>query len=287
VTDVGHPGAAQGAGRARALAAGLVMVMVLAGAGCASTDQASGDFHPAQAGVLTVATAEIPLPGMWNGTAAHPTGGFEYELAKALADQLGLARVKVVIVAFTRMVGGDLGGADLALSDVTATDQRRQVLEFTGPYLAATPAVLVRTGQSVPDLETAQGLSWAVGRSTTLHDFLTQTIRPTGRPVLSSSQAQTVAAVEDHRVDAGLLDLPVAAAIARDSADRLSVAGQFDSNDDLSAALPSGSANLDAASSAIRALIADGTISSLAKRWLGLTVSGTSAQQVPLIRTQG
>ena len=262
-------------------------MIALAATGCASTDQASGDFRPAQAGVLTVATAEIPLPGMWNGTAVHPTGGFEDGLAKALADRLGLARVKVVIVAFTRMVGGDLGGADLALSDVTATDQRRQVLEFSGPYLAATPAVLVRAGQSVPDLETAQGLSWAVGRSTTLHDFLTQTIRPTGRVMLSSSQAQTVAAVEDHRVDAGLLDLPVAAAIARDSADRLSVAGQFDSNDDLSAALPSGSANLDAVSSAIRALIADGTISSLAKRWLGLTVSGTSAQQVPLIRTQG
>jgi ABC-type amino acid transport substrate-binding protein len=264
----------------------LVVVAALAAGACASTVKASGDFTPAHHGVLTVATSEVPLPGLWDGTAAHPTGGFEYELAKDLAKQFGLDRVKVVLVPFDQIIGGHLGGADLALSDLTATPERGQVLDFTDPYLAATPAALVRAGQSVPDLHTAQGLTWAVGRHTTLSDFVDGTIQPNTHTLVTGSQHDTVAAVEDHRVDAGLLDLPVAAAVARDSKGRLSVAGQFDSSDDLSAALPQGSGNLDAASSAIRALIADGTIAALAKQWLGITLDGTSADHVPLIRTQ-
>ena len=268
------------------MAVALAVVVTLAVvAGCSSSDRASGDFRPAHAGTLTVATAEVPLDGFWDGTESHPTGGFEFELAKDLAHQFGLAHVRVVIVPFDQIVAGHLGGADLALSDVTATPTRGQVLDFSDPYLAATPAVLVRAGQSVPDLHTAQGLRWAVGRTTTLRDFLETTIRPTPPTRSSASQHETVSAVEDHQVDAGLLDLPVAAAVARDSDGRLSVAGQFDSNDDLSAALPQGSANLDATSSAIRGLIADGTIATLAEKWLGISIEGTSAEHVPLIRT--
>jgi polar amino acid transport system substrate-binding protein len=264
----------------------VVLVALLATVGCSSTDDASGDFTPSHARVLTVATAEVPLPGFWDGTGSHPTGGFEFELAKDLAHQFGLKKVQVVIVPFDQIVAGHLGGADMALSDVTATPERGEVLDFSDPYLAATPAVLVRTGQSVPDLHTAEGLRWAVGRTSTLRDFLETTIRPTTTTHLSRTQHETVTAIEDHQVDAGLLDLPVAAAVARDSNGRLAVAGQFDSNDDLSAALPQGSGNLDATSSAIRALIADGTIAALAEKWLGITLDGTSADQVPLIRTQ-
>jgi ABC-type amino acid transport substrate-binding protein len=146
--------------------------------------------------------------------------------------------------------------------------------------------VLVRSGRGVPDLHAAQGLSWAVGGASTLHDFLDGTVQPDGSVLLTSSLQETVAAIEDGRVDAGLLDLPVAAAVARASDGRLSVAGQFQANDDVSAALPNNSPNVDAVSSALRALIADGTVSSLAHRWLGLTVKGTSAVHVPLIRTE-
>jgi polar amino acid transport system substrate-binding protein len=267
-----------------AVAAALVLALV--GSACASTDSAAGDFTSVHRGVLTVATAEIPLPGLWTGTPHHPTGGFEYQLARDLAHKLGLGKVKVVIVPFTDIVTGHLEGADLALSDITATNARSQYLDFTDPYLAATPAVLVRAGRSVPDLKTAQGLSWAVGRSTTLADFLHDTVQPDHDPSISDSQAQTVAAVREGRVEAGLLDLPVAAAVARDSHGELAVAGQFDQSDDLSVALPNNSPNLDAVSSAVRALIADGTVASLAEQWLGLRLDGTTAEQIPVIPTQ-
>ena len=262
----------------------LVTFLLIAAVGCTITKRASGDFTPRHHGILTVATAEIPLPGMWTGTADHPTGGFEYALAKNLAKRFGLARVKFVLVPFDQIITGHLGGADLALSDLTPTKTRGRYLDFSNTYLAATPAVLVRSGQNVPDLNTAQKLRWAVGRRTTLEAFLNSTVQPNAPLSVTTSQSETVHALETHKVDAGLLDLPVAAAIARASHGRLAVAGQFDQPDGLSAALPNRSDNLDATSSAIRALIADGTIAELAKRWLGITLDGTQAQKVPLIR---
>ena len=247
---------------------------------------ASGNFTPAHKGKLTVATGEVPLEGFWEGTARHPTGGFEYELAVAIAKQLGLHHVAIVVVPFSQIVQGDLGGADIALSDITATGDREQVLDFSDPYLSARPSVLVRAGTSVSDLKTARGLTWTVGRSSTLLGFLNDTIQPDTPSLLSSSLGQSVDAVRNGKVDAALLDLPVAAAVARDSGGALTVAGQFDSNDDISAAVVQGSPNLDAVQSAVRALIADGTIASLADRWLGLDINGTQADQVPLIRTE-
>jgi ABC-type amino acid transport substrate-binding protein len=270
---------------------GAVVVACLSAAlalgACGSGSPASGRFRPKVADTLTVVTSEIPLPGFWEGTAAQPTGGFEYELAVALAQRFGLAHVRVVVVPFAQLVAGDTAGADVALADITATKARRTVLDFTGPYLPATPGVLVRRGTSVPDLKTAQSLTWAVGRSTTLHDYLVDTIQPDAPPILTTARQQVVDAVTSHRVDAGLLDLPVAAAMASASNGRLTVAGQFDKNDDVSAALPKGSHDVDAVDSALRALTADGTIAKLAKQWLGLDIRGGSAQKVPLIRTEG
>ncbi|HEX4776266.1 MAG TPA: ABC transporter substrate-binding protein [Acidimicrobiia bacterium] len=273
------------AARTRAFVA-LLLVLAVVATACGMNVNAAGEFKARRHDTLTVATGEVPLTGLWEGTAAHPTGGFEYELARALAKHFGLKHLDVVVVPFSRLVQGDLGGADLALSDMTATAARERFLDFTNPYLRARPAVLVRNGRDVPDLHAAQGLSWAVGGASTLHDYLDDTISPDGPVLLTSSLAQTVTAIDDGRVDAGLLDLPVAAAVARASHGQLSVAGQFQKNDDVSAALPNDSPNVDAVSSALRALIADGTVSSLARRWLGLTVKGTSAVHVPLIRTE-
>ncbi len=39
--------------------------------------------------------AQIPDPGFWYGTFEHPTGGFEYGLARALAARFGLAKIEV------------------------------------------------------------------------------------------------------------------------------------------------------------------------------------------------
>lgn len=260
--------------------------MVIASCGGAAkpnSSRASGIFRPATPGVLTVATAQVPAPGFWEGTAARPSGGFEWDLAQAMARRFGLARLVVVEVPFEDLISARLGGADLALSQLTPTQQRDKVVDFSEPYLPAKPAVLVRARARVDDMASARDQRWSVRRLSTLEEFLTKTVRPK-KPVLSlDTRQESLDAVADGKADAVLLDLPVAAAIASRSGGRFKVAGQFPRDDSLAAVLPNDSSNKEAVDSALRALATDGTLRRLADRWLQVAVTGGAAEDIPLI----
>jgi ABC-type amino acid transport substrate-binding protein len=265
--------------------AAIAIVLALGVAACGRTG-AAGTFAPRTPDTLTVATAQVPEPGFWSGTATHPTGGFEYELARALAAHFGLARTKVVVVPFAQLVGGDLGGADLALSDITVTSERSQHVSFSSSYLSAPPGILVRPGTQVPDVHAAQALRWAVQGGTTLQSALEETIEPSSPPLVLHHQREALGALRSGRVNAVMIDLPVALAYAREAPHAYAVAAQLPSEAVLAAALPKGSGNVEAVDSALRALNADGTIERLAEEWLHTDVSEGSDEQVPALRTE-
>src|SRR5689334_23480466 len=121
--------------------AALLGAAALTATACGGGGSAAGSsFEPMKPGVLTVATAFLPAPGFWQGR--PPTAGFEAGLAAALAHRLGLHRVDVVQVPFGQIVRGKLGGADIALSQLTPTGEREKSVDFTTSYLDAPPGVL-------------------------------------------------------------------------------------------------------------------------------------------------
>jgi polar amino acid transport system substrate-binding protein len=271
----------------RSLLAAALAALALAALGCANAGNgAAGTFTPHTKGTLTLATAQIPDPGFWYGTFAHPTGGFEYTLAQALAERFKLKRIKVVEVPFHELVRGNLGGADLALSDITITEAREQHLDFSTAYLKAPPAIVVRPGTEVADVNDARDLHWAVQNDTTLKEALEKQIEPTTRTLVFEHQSEKLAALEDGRVDAVLLDLPVALAYARESPHKYAVAAQLPSEAVLGAALPAGSDNVEAVDSALRALKAEGEIDRLGHRWLHAEIEEGGAEDVPVLRTE-
>jgi polar amino acid transport system substrate-binding protein len=268
------------------LAAALVALALVA-LGCANPGNgAAGTFTPRTKDTLTVATAQIPDPGFWYGTFAHPTGGFEYALAQALAKRFELKRIKVVEVPFHDLVRGNLGGADLALSDITITEAREQHLDFSTAYLKAPPAIVVRPGTEVADVNDARDLHWAVQNDTTLKEALEKQIEPTTKTLVFEHQSEKLAALEDGRVEAVLLDLPVALALARESPRKYAVAAQLPSEAVLGAALPAGSDNVEAVDSALRALKAEGEIDRLGHRWLRAEIEEGGAEDIPVLRTE-
>jgi polar amino acid transport system substrate-binding protein len=233
--------------------------------------------------VLKVATAQLPAAGFWEGTAASPTGGFEWGLAQALAKRFGLTTVNIVEVPFERLISGELDGADLALSQLTGTEGREKVLDFSEPYLPAQPAILTRAGTKVADVASARAQRWTVRRRSTLETFLAKKVRP-NKPIQTfDSRQESIDALTSGAADAVLLDLPVASAIASRSGGHLRVAAQFPTEDNLSVALPDQSPNREAIDSAIRALRTDGTLRDLADRWLKVAITGGLAEDIPLI----
>lgn len=266
------------------LCAALIAV-ALAGCGQDPAPPSAGTFTPTTPGTLTVAVDEVPRPGFWLGTADAPTGGFEHGLARELAGRLGLDELRLVTVPFARIVAGDLGGADVAISDVSVTDERARVVDFSVPYLPAVPAILVRDGQEVRDLFGARRLTWAVERGTTLETALDQRIRPQGDPVRTPTEEAAVAELTGGRVEAVLLDLPVALAYAAAPGGRLAVAAQLPGDEHLAVVLPKDSDNRAAVDSALRALRADGTTRDLAQRWLGIDLQDAQVDDVLALRT--
>ncbi|HEY5052305.1 MAG TPA: ABC transporter substrate-binding protein [Solirubrobacterales bacterium] len=268
------------------LGATVLTFLALGGAlcGCGSISGSAGSFSSVQPNVLTVATAAVPSAGFWEGTATHPTGGFEYELAREMAKRFGLDRVQIKVVHFHRLVSGHLGGADLGIDLITPTAEREDVLEFSTPYLKSAPTVVVRSGTEVPDLAGAQELRWGAVRSTTFVEAIADSIVPEASIRLFDGQRELLAALSSGRVEAALFDLPLAVAIASESKGELEAVAQLPDREALSVALPKGSSNRQAVDSAIRAFTADGTIEDLLSEWVGSDATEAESA-IPLLHT--
>jgi ABC-type amino acid transport substrate-binding protein len=152
--------------------------------------------------------------------------------------------------------------------------------------MRAPPAIVVRPGTEVADVNAARGLRWAVQRDTTLKEALEKQIEPTTKTLVFQHQRQKLAALEGGRVDAVLLDLPVALALARESPRKYAVVAQLPSEAVLGAALPPGSENAEAVDSALRALKSEGEIDRLGRRWLHADIEEGGDEDVPVLRTE-
>ena len=260
----------------------IVALVPLTGCGDGLGD-AGGSFEPSKTGVLTVVTEPFPTQGFWEGSPKEPTGGLEYEMAIELADRFGLDEVEVRTAGFSEIVAGDLGDADLGMALITPTEERDEFLDFSTPYIQAAPALVVREGTDVPDVETAQELVWALGEGTTFEDVVRELINPDSEPLLFAGQEAQIEAVRSGEADVAMFDLPAAEAIVQED-DGLAVAAKLSDTEPIAVALPEGSENTEAVSTELRAMIADGTLDDLAEEALGVSLTDSEGE-VPILRT--
>lgn len=266
------------------LCGALAVATAVLVAGCGGTEQRRRDVHARAQGQLTVVTQTLPTSGFWLGSGDTPTGGMEYAMAKDMAHHFGL-KLAVETETFSQIVSGNLGGADLALSLITPTSEREKVLDFSTPYIESSPALVVRAGTEVPDVKTAQGLRWTVGANTTFQNIVNDVIQPDKPPLLIEDRNGELVAVSSGKADVAMFDLPAAEAIAH-ADPHFEVAAQLAlaETEPIAAALPKGSSNVDAVSSALRQMQADGTIDDLVQQWLGISIKDAT-NDVPLLRT--
>src|SRR6266511_2437805 len=248
---------------ALALAVGVLTASGgLAACGDETSGGAAGTFRPLTPGVLTVATT-FPVAGFWEGSdVAHPTGGFEYQLAEELASTLDLAGVKIVDVAFSDLVEGKATGFDIGLAEVSVTSARRQRVDFSTSYLTTPVAVVGRAGTEVEDHAAARALRWGVTESTTEVEVVDDLIRPEAEAQRFATSGEMLNAVVGGLVDVAAMDY-VQAVIDVSGDERMTLAAQITAPQNIAAVLPKGSKNLDAVNSALRRMKANGTLDRL------------------------
>jgi polar amino acid transport system substrate-binding protein len=227
------------------------------------------EFTPVTPDTLTVVTS-LPGPGFWQGDDPdNITGGYEYEMALAMQERLGLANLKIVNVSFDQLVAGQVGDYDVALSQVTITPERAEVVDFTEPYFESDQGVLVKTGTEVATMEDAKALQWGVQSGTTGATYVTDVVQPEQEAQPFQDLTTGFAALEAGQVDAFMMDTAIVLGQAERSGGGEEVVAQFKTGEEYGGILPKGSTNADAINAVITGLKDDGSLGQFAAEWLG------------------
>ena len=248
------------------------MALALALVGGASGAEPPETIVP---GVLTVGL-NLPSPAFQVG-AVRPSKrvvaarGLEIDLARTVAARLGIRRVAFVNEpSFKRLLARGEKAWDVALAEVTITPSRRASVDFSAPYLRADQGVLVRKGLAAPkQLAALARLRICVQRGTTSVEIVRQRVRPTRQLFFFTSLELLFDALRVGRCDATVLDAPILAAERASAPDRYgALAGVLRTNERYGVVLQKDSPLTGRVDAAVRALVANGTLSRLQKRWL-------------------
>jgi polar amino acid transport system substrate-binding protein len=289
--------------RSKQLFVGLAAVGLLLSA-CGSSKKASSattpasgtvDCKPVKAGVLSVVTS-LPGPNFWGTTAAETDpdkvkSGIEYDMANDIAAKCGL-KMSFKNVNFDTLVAGqvDPKSYDIALSQVTITDDRAKVVDFSQGYFKSDQGLLVKKGTKVTTWDDVKKLKLGVQASTTAEYYLTSGKVPgwTIDGVKSFPDLSTAyAALNAGTIDGVVIDTPINLGQAAQSNGALEVVGQFKTGDEYGAIYGKGNGKKQLLDPVVQGLLDDGTVTALIKKYLGGDPTTVPFIDVPVPATAG
>jgi polar amino acid transport system substrate-binding protein len=227
------------------------------------------DFTPITEDTLTIVTS-LPGPGFWEGSDDDPTqvnAGLEYDMAQAMKEAFGLANLEVRNETFDAIVAGTVTDYDLALSQVSITCERAEVVEFTEPYFESNQGVLVAadSGVTVTSIEEAKAIKWGAQTGTTALDLLAE-LEPDEEPAVYQQLPDAYTALEADQVDAVLIDTAINLGQAARSGGRLEVVSQFEQPggpDQYGGLLPEGTDDAGAINAVLQEMKSSGQLDEL------------------------
>ncbi len=221
---------------------------------------------PAKAGQLTVEVS-LPAPIWWNGdTPEAIKDGMEYCLAAEIAYRAGFETVQVVNVGWDPLVTGQTSGFDLAMSEISITDERKKVVDFSVPYFSSDIGVLTRADKPVDD-KTIKDVTVGVQQATTGATFATDTLKLTKVQVYPD-QGDMFTALRAGQIDAAITDTSIVLAEEVRGEGKVKVPGQYKTGESYGALYPKGGANNATIDKIIQAIIDDGTMKKLGAKYL-------------------
>ncbi|MGH0928201.1 transporter substrate-binding domain-containing protein [Bacillus pacificus] len=130
--------------------------------------------------------------------------GFEIDMAKRFAkDLLGdESKVKFVPVeAASRIPYLQSDKVDFVLANMTATDERKKVVNFTNPHLKVAVQVLVKDGSPIQSVKDLEGKKVIVTKGTTADIYLTKNMKNV-ELIKFDKNTEALQALKDGRADA-------------------------------------------------------------------------------------
>ena len=230
------------------------------------------ELETVKEGVLTI-KADVPSVGWWDGnTVEDIDSGYEYCMAAEIAHRAGLESFDLQYVSFDALVSGQLTGYDLSLDEISITEERAQVVDFSDPYYTSSIGVLAKKGADVTEANLT-GLRLGVKQGTAAQQWVDGTLNPENLDVFPGD-SEALAALTAGRIDAYLQDVAIELGQAKQSGGQVEVVGQFRTDEAYGAMLPKGSPNTETINEIIAALQEDGTLDRLSETYLGPAFGG-------------
>lgn len=177
--------------------------------GTEESEPAAASVETIKEGVLTVCT-DSPYPPMEFEKDGEFTG-FDIELMRAVAEQLGLT-VEVVNSGFDPITSGtalESGQCDIAAASITITPEREKAIAFSEPYFDAEQSLLVKTDAGIASLEDLEGKNIGVQSGTTGEGYAKDNDPGAAEIRSFDAPGDLFSALEAGQIDAILQDLPV------------------------------------------------------------------------------
>jgi polar amino acid transport system substrate-binding protein len=260
------------------LAFALVMSL-FALAGCATSEPAPttppASETPAAPAVTTVEagiliagsdTSFPPFESM-NGDVAE---GFDVDLLAAIAKEMGLES-KFQPEGFDTLIPTLVAGGkfDVIASGMTITDERKQEIDFSDPYIDSNQSIAMKTGAEFTDESSLTGKKVGAQAGTTGLDWAKENIKD-AKIVEFKTATDALAALQAGNVDAVVNDLPVTAALVKDESKGLSIVKEIPTGEQYGFGISKSNPELlKAFNEAMAKVKASGEYDTIYEKWFG------------------
>jgi polar amino acid transport system substrate-binding protein len=239
--------------------------------------------NPAKPGQITVEVS-LPAPIWWNGdTPEAIKDGMEYCLAAEIAWRAGYDQLEVVNVGWDALIAGQTSGFDLAMSEISITEERKKVHDFSVPYFNSDIGVLARVDAPV-DEKSIKNAKVGVQQATTGAAFAQEKLGLANVQVYPD-QGDMFTALRAGQIDAAMTDTAIVLAEQVANPDKVKVVGQYKTGEQYGAIYPKGNPNNTTFDQIIQAMIDDGTIKKLGAKYLA-AAWGQDPATVPYFDSQ-
>ena len=236
------------------------------GGGGGGSEQANLDLQ--NPGQLTIG-AEFPVKGFVELPIDDPKG-FEVDLGDAIAKELGVPKVQWVNTPFNGLFSPAPKSFDMAINEITITDERSKVVDFSEPYFDANQGFLITKGgpaedaQSIADMK---DLQFGYQAATTGGDYIKDQIQPNKDPREFTTLGAAVQALANGLIDAFLMDVAIGAEIVKERGNEVGMTGQFITNEQYGILFEKDNPLRAQVNKALAKLKADGTLKKLQAKW--------------------
>ena len=237
-----------------------------------NTTAAAATFTTVEEGKLIMATNAAFPP--YEYVEGNEIVGIDAEIAKAIAEKLGLELV-IQDMEFDSIIESVKGGkADIGLAGLTVTDERKEAVNFTESYATGVQVIIVNEDSAIATADDlfAEGASHTIGvqRSTTGDLYTTWDLEDEGLATIDrySKGADAVQALKTGKVDCVVIDNEPAKAFV-EAVEGLKILDTEYVQEQYAAAMSKDNAELyEAVNTVVKDLIADGTIQGIIDKYI-------------------